>query len=42
MVKPQFGKALASLPAGLKYYVENGQKADSGQLDFSQVKAVPA
>lgn len=42
MVKPQFGKALAALPVGLKYYVENGRKAASGQLDFSQVKAVPA
>ena len=43
MVKPQFGKAWAGLFAGLKHYVETGEKVDSPKgLDFGAVQAVPA
>lgn len=41
MVKPQFGKALEALPAGLKYYMETGKKGTHQEIDFDQVVAVP-
>ncbi|MEM7802851.1 MAG: SRPBCC family protein [Chloroflexota bacterium] len=42
MVKPQFGKAIEALPAGLKHYMETGQKGTAKEIDFSQVVAVAA
>jgi carbon monoxide dehydrogenase subunit G len=43
MVKPQFGKAFGGLFAGLKHYVETGEKVDGPQaLDFDAVQVIAA
>ena len=42
MIQPQFGPVIAQLPAGLKHYMETGQKASRDQLDMTQVQAIPA
>lgn len=43
IVKPQFSKAWGGLFAGLKHYIETGNKVDGPKgLDFSAVQAVAA
>ena len=42
LVRPQFGKAIAALPAGLKHYIESGRKVTADQVDLSNVVAIPA
>ncbi len=42
MIQPQFGKALDALMVGMKYFIENGRKATTNQLDLSQAVMVPA
>ncbi len=42
MIKPRFGKNISGVPGGLKAFIETGKKVSLDEVDFSQVREIPA